>query len=164
MKKEIKRNTLVCVLDESTTASSLSNDLFFAMKRVQMESPKLNCTDVHITTEARDGQIRLYAEWTSEENNYEEKVRTEEEEIVSKICEAVKNHQTEVTFNCDYMSEESILVTRVVTRMYHSEPGRIIWATPLFDENEVRQIGIRVNIKYVSEYNFCSKANKTKSL
>ena len=49
------------------------------------------------------------------------------------------------------MSEESILVTRVVTRMYHSEPGRIIWATPLFDEDEVRQIGIRVNIKYVSE-------------
>ena len=151
MKKEIKRNTLVCVLDESTTANSLSNDLSFAMKRVQMESPKLNCTDVHITTEARDGQTYLYAEWTSEENNYEEKVRTEEEEIVSKICEALKNHQTEVVFNCDYMSEESILVTRVVTRMYHSEPGRIIWATPLFDENEVRQIGIRVNIKYVSE-------------
>lgn len=151
MKKEIKRNTLVCVLDESTTANSLSNDLFFAMKRVHMGNPKLNCANVHITTEARDGQIRLCAEWTSEENNYKEKVRTEEEEIVSKICEALKNHQTEVVFNCDYMSEESILVTRVVTQMYHSELGRIIWATPLFDENEVRQIGIRVNIKYVSE-------------
>ena len=71
MKKEIKRNTLVCVLDESTTANSLSNDLFFAMKRVHMENPKLNCADVHITTEARDGQTYLYAEWTSEENNYD---------------------------------------------------------------------------------------------
>lgn len=76
--KKIKRNTLVCVLDESTTANSLSNDLFFAMKRVHTENPKLNCANVHITTEARDGQTYLYAEWTSEENNYEDKVCSEE--------------------------------------------------------------------------------------
>lgn len=151
MKKEIKRSTLVCTIDESVTAAKLSNDIAYAVKRAQMDNPELTPDDIHMTTEHRDNQLLLYAEWTSLEKDFEEKLRTKEEQIESEIREALARRQTEVIFDCDYTSEKSAAVTHVITRMYHSEPGRIISGAPIFDTHGERQIGIKVTIHYLNE-------------
>lgn len=151
MKEKIERNTLICAIDNFTTAELLSRELGFAMKRIRMFSPEVKESDVRITTESRDGEVFLYAEWTSDENSHEEKIRTEEENIVRDISEALQARKTQVMFDCNGSLEKCGLVARVVTKLYHSEPGRIISASPVFDTHGEFQTGVRVTIRYIDE-------------
>ena len=151
MEKTTKRNTLICAIDEMTTLEELSRELSFAMKRVRMYDPKLSETDVRIVRESRDSKLLLYAEWTSAENPHDSKLRQEDEWIVSEISGALKDRRTEGVFDCNGPLEKCSHIARVVTRMYHSEPGRIIAASPIFDSHGERQTGVRITIRYIDE-------------
>ena len=151
MDNQKKNYTLICAIDKFTTAAQLTNDIGYAVKRARMYSPEINPEDIHLNIEQRDGQSLLYAEWTSTQTDSDSKLCELEKEVESEIRKVIENRQTEILFDCDYTSEKSFAVTRVVTRLYHSEPGRIVFGTPVFDTHGERQTGIKVTIRYITE-------------
>ena len=151
MEKEIKKSTLICSIDEITTVADLAKEIGYAVKRARMVNPEINPEDIHLNIEQRDGQSLLYAVWTSTQTDVDSKLSETEIAVELEICKAIENEQTEVMFDCDYSSEKSFAVTRTVTRLYHSEPGRIVYGTPVFDTHGERQIGIKVTIRYIAE-------------
>ena len=151
MDNQKKNYTLICAIDKFTTIAQLSNDICYAMKRVWMDNPDIRQEEVHLNIEQRDGQSLLYAEWTSTQTDSDSKLCELEKEVETEIRKVIENRQTEILFDCDYTSEKSFAVTRVVTRLYHSEPGRIVFGTPVFDTHGERQTGIKVTIRYITE-------------
>ena len=151
MEEEIKKSTLICGIDEITTVADLAKEIGYAVKRARMVNPEINPEDIHLNIEQRDGQSLLYAVWTSTQTDSDSKLSETEKAVESEIRKAIENEQTEVMFDCDYSSEKSFAVTRTVTRLYHSEAGRIVYGTPVFDTHGERQIGIKVTIRYITE-------------
>lgn len=148
MDSKQNKKVVVCRLDASVTVEKLSRELEYSVRQARLDNPEISGKDVKVTVEnSKDGESWLYASWTSCADSSSDE--TSKEKIISEIRQAIVDGQKDITYDCDYHSEKSRMVTRAICEMYHTIPGFIVYGTPLFDDKEERQIGIRVNIKNV---------------
>ena len=150
MDSKQNKKVVVCRMDSSTTVEKLSRELEYSVRQARLDNPELSGKDVKLMIEnSQDGESWMFASWECRPDSAEHKDEISKENIISEIRQAIVDGKKDVTYDCDYHSEKSRIVTRAICEMYHTIPGYVVYGTPLFDEKEERQIGIRVNIKNV---------------